>query len=220
MNTSKEIARALFASSESFEDAMAFQKSLQAFTDLLNSNEEFKNALVSPSVTDNEKMSVIEGVFPEYEKNEALKNLLSELIKKNQIGEIETISEEYERLNNSLKEKVDTIKEKFPTYGKDSEFTNFLTELFRKDKIEQIESASILHQNSASNKELKIKIIVASELTDEQLKGIVNKFKEMYQAETVQYTIELDKSIIGGIKVCVGNTIYDNTIQTRLRNMF
>ena len=80
----------------------------------------------------------------------------------------------------------------------------------------------LLNQNSntKSNKELSIKIIVASELSDEQLKGIIKKFKDMYKVETVQYTIEIDESIIGGIKVCVGNKIYDNTIDTRLRKIF
>lgn len=211
---------ALFAASENFEESLTFQNSLKAISDLFSSNEEFKNMLLNPSITDNEKMDVIKEILPEYFSNETLVKTLKELVRNNKMSEIEAISDEYARLNNSLKEKVDLVKEEFPEYGNNSTFTNFLTELLRKDKIEQIESMSNVSLNSSSNKELKIKIIVASELSDDQLKGIINKFKVMYNAETVQYTIELDKSIIGGIKVCVGNTIYDNTIDTRLKQIF
>ncbi|MBQ9298437.1 MAG: F0F1 ATP synthase subunit delta [Clostridia bacterium] len=210
----------LFALSENFEESLNYQKGLKAISDLFASNQEFKNMLLNPSFKDNEKLDVIKEIIPEYYKDAKFAEWLTELVRRNRIGEIEEISDEYSRLNNSLNEKVAEVKEKFPEYGKNSSFTNFLTELLRKDKVEQIESMEGNTSGKSSNKELKIKIIVASELSDEQLKGIVNKFKDMYKAETVQYTIEIDKSIIGGIKVCVGNTIYDNTIDTRLRQIF
>ena len=103
-------------------------------------------------------------------------------------------------------EKLDVIKEIIPEGFKNEKFASWISELE--------------NSKATSNKNLKIKIIVASELSDEQLKGIIKKIKDMYKVETVQYTIEIDESIIGGIKVCVGNTIYDNTIETRLRQMF
>ena len=210
---------ALFASSENFEESIVFQNALKSISELFSSNDEFKNALLSPSVNDSEKLEIIREIFKEESKNEKFVNWITEVIRKNRMNEIDTMSDEYSMLNNSLKERIEELKEKFPEYGKDSTFTNFLIELLRKDKIEQIESMSDVNRDSL-NKELKIKIVVASELSDEQLNGIVNKFKEMYKAETVKYTIELDKSIIGGIKVCVGNTIYDNTIDTRLKQIF
>ena len=42
----------------------------------------------------------------------------------------------------------------------------------------------------------------------------------MYNANTVNYTVELDGNVIGGVKVVVGNKIYDNTIKTQLEQIF
>lgn len=119
-------------------------------------------------------------------------------------------------------EKLDTIKEIFPEYCKNSTFSNFLSELLNKERIKYIEDISDEYSkiNSSLNKELNIKIIVASRLNEQQINDIVNKYKQMYKANTVNYTLEIDENIIGGVKVAVGNTIYDSTIDTQLKQIF
>ena len=119
-------------------------------------------------------------------------------------------------------EKIDIIKEIFSEYCKNSTFSNFLFELLNKKRINIIENISdeYLKMFNSKNKELDIKIIVASELNKDQINDIVKKYKEIYKANTVNYTIELDKKIIGGVKVIIGNTIYDNTIYTWLKQIF
>ena len=49
---------------------------------------------------------------------------------------------------------------------------------------------------------------------------IIQKMKKVYKVDTVKYSIEIDKEILGGIKVLVGNTIYDASIKTQLNQMF
>ena len=41
----------------------------------------------------------------------------------------------------------------------------------------------------------------------------------MYNADKVKYTLEVDKEILGGIKVVIGNKIYDGSLKTQLRRM-
>ena len=55
---------------------------------------------------------------------------------------------------------------------------------------------------------------------DREIRDIVNKYKKLYNANTVNYEVELDETVIGGIKVAVGNTIYDSTIDTQLKAIF
>ena len=119
-------------------------------------------------------------------------------------------------------EKLDIIKEIFPEYCKNSTFSNFLSELLNKKRIDIIENISDEYSKmfNSIKKELDIKIIVASELNKNQIDDIVNKYKEMYNASIVNYTIELDENIIGGVKVIIGNTIYDSTINTQLNQIF
>ena len=45
------------------------------------------------------------------------------------------------------------------------------------------------------------------------------KEEKLYKVENAKYTVEIDPSIIGGIKVIVGNKIYDNSIDTQLKQM-
>lgn len=122
-------------------------------------------------------------------------------------------------LNN---EKLIVLKEAFPEYFKNDTFSNFLHELLIKDRISQIDNISKEYSKlfNSLNKELDIRIIVANKITDEQIKDIVNKYKEIYKANSVNYKIELDESIIGGVKVAIGDTVYDGTIETQLKQIF
>ena len=47
-----------------------------------------------------------------------------------------------------------------------------------------------------------------------------NNIKLGNEAKSINYKIELDESIIGGVKVAVGDTVYDGTIQTQLKQIF
>lgn len=164
--------QALFNSSKDINESSMFQKALKDISNTFNSNKEFKNLLLNPCITNREKLDTIKEIFPEYCENSTFSNFLSELLNKERINLIESVSDEYSKISDSL------------------------------------------------NKELKIKIIVANELNQEQINDIINKYKQIYKANSVNYTIEIDKSIIGGVKVAVGNTIYDSSIDTQLKQIF
>ena len=169
---SERYVQALLKSSKDDKQSMEFQKGLEAISSLFTENEEFKNLLLNPCVSNEEKLAVIKQTFPEYCENSTFLNFLAELLNKKRINLIDSISDEYSKINNSLKN------------------------------------------------ELAIKIIVANKLDDKQIDDIVNKYKKMYNANTINYTVEIDESIIGGVKVAVGNTIYDSSIDTQLKSIF
>ena len=164
--------QALLKSSKDDKQSVEFQKGLENIANLFVSNDEFRALLLNPCVSNDEKLNTIKEAFPEYCKDIIFTNFLSELLTKKRINLIKSISDEYSKINSSLKS------------------------------------------------ELTIKIIVASKLDDNQINDIVNKYKKLYNANTVNYTVELDESIIGGVKVAVGNTIYDSSLDTQLKAIF
>ncbi len=59
------------------------------------------------------------------------------------------------------------------------------------------------------------KLIAASKLSREEIDGICNKFQKMLGQE-IDFEIDIDKSIIGGYKVIVGERLYDLSIESYL----
>lgn len=123
------------------------------------------------------------------------------------------------RIANSVK--MEVIQELLPEY-KQEVFINFLQLLIQEKRMNLIgEIAEVYaNQNRSSKNELAIKIIVAQEIAEEQIQQITDKFKKMYAVKTIQYEIEKDEKLLGGIKVVVGNTVYDASIETQLKQIF
>lgn len=59
------------------------------------------------------------------------------------------------------------------------------------------------------------KLIAASKLSKEEIDGICSKFQKMLGKE-IDFEIDIDKSIIGGYKVIVGEKLYDLSIESYL----
>ena len=164
--------QALLNSSKNKEQSIMFKKGLKDISNLFSSNEEFKNLLLNPCISDEEKINSIKELFPEACEDDIFINFLKELLEKKRINIIGNISDEYEKISAQL------------------------------------------------NKEINIRIIVAGTISEEQINDIVNKYKKMYDANTVKYIVESDENVIGGVKVIVGNKIYDNTLKTQLEQIF
>ena len=57
-------------------------------------------------------------------------------------------------------------------------------------------------------------------LDEEQITEIVNKYKDLYKVDVVKYDLEIDETILGGIKVVVGNKVYDSSVKTQIEEIF
>ncbi len=98
---------------------------------------------------------------------------------------------------------------------------NFILLLISKKRIKNI--AEIYQQlvrliNEKSNV-LDMKIITAESLDEQQLFRIKEKFRNKYNALEVKSEEIVDASIIGGIKVIIGDKVYDGSIKGRIESL-
>ena len=75
--------------------------------------------------------------------------------------------------------------------------SNFLKLLIKEKRIDLIEKMLLEYEKMMrdSKKELFIKIIVSSEIDDNQIDKIIQKFKDIYKVSTVKYSIEINEEI-------------------------
>lgn len=66
---------------------------------------------------------------------------------------------------------------------------------------------------------LDMKIITVSPLEEQQLLILNEKFRKKYNANAVKVTEVIDPSIIGGIKVVIGDQVYDGSIKGRIESL-
>lgn len=141
------------------------------------------------------------------------------------ISYIYTSNEEFRKmLKNPLvtiEEKLSIIREIFPEISNEN-FFQFIKMLLENDSIAQIKEIYEEYEKYCNKQknELDIKIVVAGNIEDKQLEEIAEKYKKIYKVSKVNYTLEEDKSIIGGVKVIVDNTIYDSSLKSQLNEMF
>lgn len=62
------------------------------------------------------------------------------------------------------------------------------------------------------------RIISAKTLSSEQIKKILNNISKQL-GKTVNYTVEVDEKIIGGLKIFVDGKVFENTIEKTLQDM-
>jgi len=122
------------------------------------------------------------------------------------------------RIDNKVK--VDIINEILGDKN-DNRMTSFYSLLMDKKRISLIEGIFKEYSKLCfeKNNEISMKIVTAMPLKDEEVSKLTEKYKAMYNADNVKVTIEEDKNLIGGIKVIIGNTVYDGSLQRRVKDM-
>ena len=153
------------------------------------------------------------------EESKKLENNLKELAK------LYTSNQELQRVlldpRVENKSKMDIIEEIFPKNSQDI-FIKFIDLLIKENRIKLITEIAEQYEEESqkADKILNIKIISACEIDEKQIQTIVEKYKTMYNVKSINYEIIIDESLLGGVKVMVGNKIYDGSIQTQLNKMF
>lgn len=66
---------------------------------------------------------------------------------------------------------------------------------------------------------LNLKIISAVHLEELQIEKIKEKYAKIYKKDSVNTVVDIDSSLIGGIKVQIGDRIEDYSLKTRLDNL-
>lgn len=97
----------------------------------------------------------------------------------------------------------------------------FLLLLIEKHRMMYVESIYTqyvkLAQEIASI--IDMKIISADPLTEQQIEAIKNKFILKYKATSANADIILDKELIGGVKVIIGDKVYDGSIKGQIDSL-
>lgn len=98
---------------------------------------------------------------------------------------------------------------------------NFLMLLLDKDRVKLL--PGILDEFTRlvdrQRNILSIKIISAIPLEKAQVMDIEEKYKAMYGAGAVKSITQTDMELIGGVKVIIGDKVYDRTIKGRLASL-
>ncbi|HLS23905.1 MAG TPA: F0F1 ATP synthase subunit delta [Pseudogracilibacillus sp.] len=56
-------------------------------------------------------------------------------------------------------------------------------------------------------------------LTDDEKASLENSFKKKLNMDSITFTNKIDESLLGGVKIQIGNTIYDGSISGKLNTL-
>lgn len=101
------------------------------------------------------------------------------------------------------------------------EVLNFVLLLIDKERIGSL--PGILRESARlANERLKIMditIYTAFPIGQDQIDTICGKFKEMYSATDTKVDVKVDPSLIGGVKVVIGDKVYDGSVKKKLAGL-
>lgn len=98
---------------------------------------------------------------------------------------------------------------------------HFLMLLLDKDRIQYLPGICREYTALADERRntLNITIWTAIPLEQHYIDSICEKFKSLFHSAFVKAAVETDPSLIGGIKVAVGDKLYDGTIKGKLSRL-
>ena len=99
------------------------------------------------------------------------------------------------------------------------EVINFLMLLVQKGRISYLPAIYKEFVDLADEKRniLHMTIVTPFLLDEVQINKITGKFRALYNSSSVKADIKLDKSLIGGVKVIIGDKVIDGTTAGRLK---
>lgn len=100
----------------------------------------------------------------------------------------------------------------------DSDLLNFLKLLFDRGRIKFLPSIADEFNKLADKHKnvLSMTIIASAPLDEKQINSIKEKYRKLYNATSVNASNEIDTSLLGGVKVRIGDKVIDGTVKGRL----
>ncbi|MBD3672045.1 MAG: ATP synthase F1 subunit delta [Planctomycetaceae bacterium] len=116
-------------------------------------------------------------------------------------------------------DKLKLIERVVAPYGSEL-FTNFLRVLASKDRLDLL---PLILRESKLNHEIRqgkkrVQVTSATELSDEQKERIRQQLSEKLPFDPIIES-SVDPSLVGGIVVRVGDTVYDSSVRTRMKQL-
>lgn len=120
----------------------------------------------------------------------------------------------------SASERRELLDQVAPQLNLSSETTNFLRLLIEKRRMENIgemvEAFDELYRQEAGI--IRAEVVVAEDVSPE-LENRVTQVVQKISGKTPEVLVQKDPSIIGGMKIRMGNTILDASIKTKLERL-
>ncbi len=69
------------------------------------------------------------------------------------------------------------------------------------------------------NKIIRAEVISKKKLTEKEQKEITDFLKHKHKAEHIVMEEKIDEGVLGGVKIKVGDTLYDGTLKTKLNQL-
>ena len=144
----------------------------------------------------------------------------------NELKEVSSLMNTNKDLNNVMKSPLVSKKEKIQLIdtlfaGKvDNDLKNFLKILIEKGRITSINAIGETYKELLNEKNniLEGYVISAVPMNDEKIKELETELSKKYN-KNVTLENRVDKSVLGGALVRLGNTEIDGTIKTRLNGL-
>lgn len=99
-------------------------------------------------------------------------------------------------------------------------FTNFLRVLSRHDRLSLLplvlETSRREHERRTGRQ--RVQVTSAKPLSDSSLEAIRERLKTTFEFEPIIRS-ETDPSLLGGLVIRIGNTVYDSSLKTRLKSL-
>lgn len=114
--------------------------------------------------------------------------------------------------------KQDTIRKIFADKLK-QEVVNFLLLLVEKGRISYLPDIYKEFVDQADEKRniLHMIIVAPFPLDEVQIRKLTGKFGALYNSSSVKADIKLDKSLIGGVRIIIGDKVIDGTVAGQLK---
>ncbi len=93
--------------------------------------------------------------------------------------------------------------------------------LVDKNRIKYVKGILIEYKRLVDKKRniLNLKISSAVQLDEMQIKKIEDKYAKIHKSDMVSTVVEIDKSLIGGIKIQIGDRVEDYSVRSRLDSL-
>ncbi len=113
-----------------------------------------------------------------------------------------------------------TVKLVLEKLGVETLTKNFVLLLLDKKRAQLFQSIQETFQQllNEKRKQLHIRVVSAKELSEDYLKQLEEHFHKKTQQDIIMHK-EIDPALIGGVKVWVGNTVYDGSVENRLAQL-
>lgn len=116
-------------------------------------------------------------------------------------------------------EKIALVDRVFRGHGSER-FVNFLQVLARHDRLELL--PLILHQSHLLHEERggrqRVQVTSAQPLSDETIEAVRQSLSNAFSFQPI-IEAKTDPSLLGGLRIRVGDTVYDSSLRTRLKQL-